>query len=180
MLCKDLRHTSQRCVLSPGSDWYAQLIIQMSGDQKLGQHYFWYLNLEHRQTGSSTSPKCNGPFCSSLHHISCKKPHQKKICWIHRQTWESWCVVIIPAPALLHFTLSTRFSRAPEVDKKAERYHVDGRKISFCASTFPSWNSVQISLLHSLSSLALHQDILQAQGAAGKETEGHQVSDCSC
>lgn len=52
--------------------------------------------------------------------------------------------------------------------------------VSFRASTHPSWDNVQISLLPSLSSLALHQGILQAQGAAGEETEGHQVSDCSC
>lgn len=52
--------------------------------------------------------------------------------------------------------------------------------VSHCASTLPSWDNVQISLLPSLSSLVLHQGILEAQGAAGEETEGHQVSDCSC
>lgn len=36
-----------------------------------------------------------------------------------------------PAPALLHFTLSTRVSGTPVVDKKAEGYHVDG-SITLC------------------------------------------------
>ena len=56
--------------------------------------------------------------------------------------------------------------------------------VSFRASFFPSQDNVPIStlstsLLHSLSSLTLHQGTLQAEDAAGKEMKGPPVFDSS-
>lgn len=45
--------------------------------------------------------------------------------------------------------------------------------VSFRASTLPSQDNAQISLLPSLSALAPLQGFLQAQGTAGQETGGH-------
>lgn len=52
----------------------------------------------------------------------CKKPTKIKICRIRTQTRRGRCLLIVPAPAVLHFTLSTTL---PMLGIKTEGRHVD-------------------------------------------------------